>query len=806
MAQRVTAGASPRGGRVAEAARGLARRGLSAVAAAGVRAWSRARRPRPRVLRVPGLARDTTVRFDEDGVPHIHAAGEADAFRALGVCHALDRFFQMDVTRRLLKGRLSELVGERSLGARALPPLSKGTTVDADRLMRTLDLERAARRILDDATPDERALLDAYCAGVNALAIGHGRRPSIEHVILGLKAEPWTPLDCCLMAKGMAIGLSFKWRSAPVFAAIAAALVELPEHLAAMLPRPPGVGTPTIARRRAPTQGLDRALDALGWEAAGGGSNSFLVGGARSASGSPILANDPHLDLSLPPVWYLASVRGGPYAAVGATLAGVPGVVIGRTPTVAWGLTNAMLDDGDLWTEEVDGTGTRYRVDGDWRDLEVETQEIRRRGLSPVLYRLRRTHRGPLLTDALPGATGAPLSLRLVLHESTGEMRAFLGLGRARTAEDVERAGRDYAAPAQNLIWATTTGEAGYRFFGRVPLRPPTDTPILPRDGTTSASDWTGWVPDGDLPSFRVPPDGSVVTANDPHAGSEESHYFSCLYEPVYRAERIRALLKGRRGLTPEDLARIQLDVHSLGAEAFRRHVLLPCADAIRATRPPATPMLDRLLATTGSEAIDATGPALLHLTYYHLARRVFGLHLDVDLVHRWMACVNLMDAPLMAAFTDPDSPWSRPAVRPTLLGEAMEAAAKDLASRGHGIDVKWGEVHRLAMRHPLSAVPILGDAFTQGPYPMGGGPYTPLSGQYLHDRPAAMIVGASYRHVVDMADPEGSARMIMYGGQSGHVGSPHYADLTPRWRAGRFLPMRLERFPERGRDLLLRG
>jgi penicillin amidase len=489
---------------------------------------------------------------------------------------------------------------------------------------------------------------------------------------------------------------------------------------------------------------------------------------------------------------------------VGATLPGVPGVVVGRTPTVAWGLTNAMLDDGDLWSEEVDGTGTRYRVDGAWRDLMVETQEIRRRGRAPVLFRLRRTHRGPLITDALPGATGAPLSLRLVLHESADEMRCFLRLGRARTADDLERAAEGYGAPAQNVIWATVDGEAGYRFFGRVPVRPPAEAPILPRDGTTTASDWTGWVPSADLPAFRVPRDGVVVTANDAHAGPEFPHYLSCLYEPGYRAERIRSLLRGRSGLTPDDLARVQMDAYSLAIDAFRRQVVLPCADAIRSSRPPAVPLLDRLLATTGSEAVDAAGPALLHFTYYHLARRVFGLHLEDDLVHRWMACVNLMDAPLLAAFSDPDSPWCRPAVRPTLLGEAMEAAAKDLAARGLPIDAAWGDVHRLVLRHPLSAVPVLGDAFTQGPFPMPGGPYTPLSGQYLHDRPAAMVVGASYRHVVDMADPEGSARMILFGGQSGHVGSPHYGDLTARWRAVAFLPMRLERFPERGRDLRL--
>ncbi|MBL9085944.1 MAG: penicillin acylase family protein [Planctomycetia bacterium] len=643
---------------------------------------------------------------------------------------------------------------------------------------------------------------------MNAVAARLGPSTSVEHRLMGMPVEPWTPLDTCLVGKGMALGLSFKWRAGVVFAAIADVLRDAPEHLRTILPRAPGAGDTTALRLAGPPardpRALGQALAFLGWDAPVAGSNAWIVGGGRSASGAPILANDPHLALSLPSVWYLASVRGGAYAAVGATLPGAPAVVLGRTPTVAWGTTNAMLDDGDLWHEEVDGNGTRYKVDGAWRDLEVETQEIRRRGAAPVLFRLRRTHRGPLLSDALPGAQDRPLSLRLTLHETTHDLQPFLRMGRARTAADVEAAFDGYGAPAQNLVCATTEGVAAYRFLGRVPVRPPGE-PALPRDGRTSASDWTGFVPPADLPAWTLPPGGQFVTANDGHLGPDYPHYLSNLYEPRWRADRIRALLGRRTGLTADDLAAMQLDTTSLAAEAFRRVVVLPCADAIRRTRPPAVPMLDRLLSVTGDESAGAVGPALLHLTYYHLARRVFGVRLGDDLTHRWMACINLMDEPLMAAFASPDSPWAKPAVRATLLGEAMEAAARDLAARGLGIDARWGDVHTLTLRHPLAAVPGLGAGFRQGPWPSGGGPYTVLSGQYLHDRPAEQVVGASFRQVVDLADPEGSARMITFGGQSGHAGSRHFADLSAVWRAGGFVPSRLESVPTRGRALHLR-
>jgi penicillin amidase len=779
------------------------------VRAAGtaVGAWSRRAAVLPRVVRVRGHGADARVRFDEHGVPHVRAETEADAFRALGVCHALDRGFQMDVTRRLLRGRLSEVVGERPLGARALPPLSGGTTTDLDRLMRVLSLLPAAERALAAGTDEERYLLDAYVEGVNA-GLFRARRPTPPDVaLLGRRIEPWTALDSCLLAKGMAVGLSFKWRAGPVCAAMAAALAGKPGHLRGVLPRSPDASAPAIADADPAARGLDAALGALGWHAPPAGSNAWVVGGGRTASGFPIVASDPHLELSLPPVWYLASVVGGRYACVGATMPGTPGVVIGRTPTVAWGLTNAMLDDGDLWAEELDGTGTRHLVDGAWRDLVVETHEILRRDAAPALFRVRRTHRGPILTDAFPGYAGKPLSLRLALHETTGEMPSFLRLGRARTAADVEAAAVGYGSPAQNLVYATTEGVAGYLFLGAVPARAPgAGDPALPLDGTRSDTDWLGWHPPAATPRFRLPRDGAVVTANDAHTGRGDGVYLSCLYEPGYRAARLRALLDGRTGTTCADHAAIQMDDHSLGAEAFRRTVLLPVAEAVRAARPAVARLLDRCLLATGRERAEDVGPALLHLAHHHLVLRVFSPHLGDDLVRRWMGCVNLVEERLLEAFRDPESPWAPPAARPALVADALEAAGRDLAARGLASDAPWGAVHALTLRHAMSSVPLLGDVWTRGPFPMPGGPYTVQAGQYLHDRPAAMIVGASYRQVVDLADPEGTARFVVFGGQSGHVGSRHYDDLTARWRRNDLLPMRLERWPEKGRDLVVRA
>lgn len=784
---------------------------LSRVSRAGLTALSRATvLPHRGRLRVPGMQAQARVAFDDFGVPHVRAATDADALAALGLCHALDRFFQMDLMRRALRGQVAALVGERPLGDLGMPPFgARRTTTDADRLLRALDVVPSAQRLLDGADDEGRALLDAYVAGVNAGIEAQRRRRPLEYRLLDLDLEPWRPLDSVVLAKGMALGLSFKWRAAPVLAAVA----DLGLHLAspggegarrtqALLPQGPVEAC--LAQARWMVEGVGHALTFLPPGPAAVGSNGFVVGGALSASGKPLLANDPHLALSLPGVWYLASVVGARYAAVGASMPGAPGIVLGHTPTLAWGLTNGMLDDADVWNEELDGTGTRYRVDGRWRELGGETHEIRRRGRSPVLFRLRRTHRGPLLSDAFPGYTGPALSLRATWMERGRDLEAFLGLGRARCAAEVAGAVAGYGSPAQNLFYADQAGEGGWRLMGLVPRRAALGHPSLPRDGRTSASDWLGHVPAEELPAFALSPRDRIVSANHPQVDGDYPHYLSNLYEPDYRARRITELLSVARPLTLHDLSAVQRDAQDLGARAFRERILVPYGQAARRQRPSIAPLLDQLLGWNGRNDVEATGATLWHLTYHHLARRVLFPLLGEALGLRYMALMNLVDRPLLEAFSDPRGTLLPEAARATVLGEALEAAGRDLVERGHSEKTPWGRAHALTLEHPVGAVRLLRSTFNRGPFPLAGGPYSVCSGQYLHHDPCEVSVGASFRQVVDLGDVEGSGRMISCGGQSGHVGSRHYDDLTPLWLAGAHLPMRLATEPSTGDVLLL--
>ncbi len=736
------------------------------------------------------------VRHDAFAVPYVEARSDTDLFRAQGALHARERFFQMDMLRRVLRGRLAETIGERVLPAGSgLPFAGGGTTTTADHVMRALDLVPAAQRVWAIGDADGRALLMAYVEGVNAALPALRRARPLEYRLLRLPMRKWSPIDSLLVAKGMALSLSFKWRSAPVFAAIAERLGARQTHLDTLLPEAPGLAGDVHAHL------VDGETEGhFGYTPYGAppvGSNAWLVGAQRSASGAPLLASDPHLELRLPSVWYLASLLGGRYRAVGATLPGLPGVVIGRTEGIAWGLTNGMVDDADLWIEHLDEGAHHYRLDGAWAPLPFETQRIERRGRAPKLIQVRRTHRGPVFSDSWPGHEGPALSLRLTLHEPTKDLETFLALGRAQTVDEALSAADTFGSPGQNLLVADRDGAAAFRLIGKVPVRDPQWHPVMPRDGKTRASDWLGYVPPSQMPACRVGDGDVFVSANQAHSMDTRAPYLSHLYEPDFRAARIRERLQESAALSAEDLGAIQMDVFDRLVPWVRVHILEVHAEEVRRTRPALVPSLDRLLGFDGREHVEARGAPLWHLFFHHLVRRTFVPVLGQELTNAWIRLVNLVESPLRRAFSEDDNPWAPPSVRPTLVAGALEDAIAALRQVGLGSDAPWGVFHTLTLGHALGSVPALGAFFNRGPMPVAGGPFTVSSGQYTHTRPGPMVVGASYRQVVDLADPEARAGMITLGGQSGHAASRHYDDLTPLWLAGERLPMRLGSPPQ---------
>ncbi|MFY9552558.1 MAG: penicillin acylase family protein, partial [Thermoanaerobaculia bacterium] len=548
--------------------------GVLAVLAA-VAAGVAVRRAFPKtdgIVRVPGHAAPITIETDAHGVPTIRASSIPDAMFGLGYVHARDRLWQMEFQRRAGSGRLAEILGER--------------LVPADRFLRTIGFRRTAEAEWAALSAPARRLLEAYAAGVNAYLEADSARP-IEFRLLRVSAEPWRPADSLvwgrMMAWDLAANAADEIRRARLIEALGV------EKAAELLPS--AASEPTILegsewRSRSaaaesqvsgPRSQVDWARAQRGFEAlaalgfGGGedlGSNSWVLAGSRTSTGKPLLANDPHLRLRAPSTWYLAALDAPGLRAAGATLPGVPGVIIGHNDRIAWGLTSLEPDVQDLFVEEVaPGDPTRYRHGGEWKPFATRVETIRVRGGRDVALTVRESVHGPIITDALSGAgqLGTAVALRWTgLDPDDRTAEAFFAFAAARTWDEFLAGARLLRAPAQNLLYADVEGHIGYTAAGAMPIRPRADG-LLPVSGT-GEDDWSGTIPFDELPRVLDPPRGFLVTANNRVVPSDP-YPFGRTWGAPYRARRVTEMVAAKPRLSPEDAAAMQLDHRSLQAE-----------------------------------------------------------------------------------------------------------------------------------------------------------------------------------------------------------------------------------------------
>ncbi len=771
---------------------------LAAAAAVGGYLYLRSSTPDPAEdAPLAGLDAPVEVWRDSLGVPHVWARGEADLFRAMGYVHAQDRLWQMELFRRVADGRMAEVLG---------PEL-----VATDRFLRTVGMGRAAaanERILE---PAERALMQAYADGVNAWIRGHRGPLPPEFVALRFRPEPWTVRNSLAIAKIMSWDLADWQLGLDLQAAADAVGPELARDLnpaypewgvritgtdaqwrgrtgGAAAPRPlPASGD---ARALRPVAGVAvpaipaRARELLEGVSIARASNSWVVGGARTESGKPILANDMHLALRAPSLWYLAGIHGGGIRAAGMTLPGVPVVVAGHTPRVAWGFTNAMVDDVDFFVEQTDPRdSTRYRTPGGWERFAVREETIRVKGARPVVHRVRTSRHGPVLSDVEPRAGGRVMAMRWTAHDPSPEFRALMGMNRARSAGEFLAALRDFRSPHQNVVFADVDGTIGYWMGGRVPVRR-SGVGLLPVPGWTGEGDWTRYLEWEEHPHVLDPAEGFVVTANNRQAGADYPHHISSMWAEPYRALRIRQLVERGSGLTAADVARQQVDV--VDAHALR---YLP--RAVAAARAAGDGAAARELGAWNGEArTDSRAAALFYAWYEALRRRVGHDEFRGGRVYFPRSAMN-------AVLDSGGSRWvddvATPAVETLdgLSAEAMREAVREVGAK------TWGDLHATRIEHPLGAVAALDRALglNIGPFPNRGSPNTVNVSPYGGQKPPFVSgYGPSQRHVVDMGDVDGAGGFVIPTGQSGIPFSPHYRDQTEMWREGRLWPIPLDR------------
>jgi penicillin amidase len=779
-------------------------------------------------IELTGLSRPARVYADSFGIPHVFAATESDALRALGYLHASDRLWQMEMFRRIAGGRLSEVFGELGL--------------ETDRFVRTLGTRQAAEAAAATLAPVERRRIEAYASGVNAFL---SRRSSLppEFRVLRVKPEPWDVEST--LAVGMVMNLDLAvWRAelSRFWASrnLNPERVELlndgypewgPTILDSEWSPPPGAGlafppgtegdsvsaaavspVARLAAARVPGVGREAVSDEwlpfrlLATMSARSGSNSWVISGDRTASGHPILANDMHLALRAPSLWYLAALHGeaDEFAVTGFTLPGVPGVVVGHNRDVAWGFTNGMVDDIDFVVETLSEDGLRYRdrVGGEqiWRDLEMRTDTLFVRGQPPELIQVRSTRRGPLLSDALAGVD-ADLSILWVAVRGTPSTTGIRGLNRANGPDALDEAIREFARPHQNVVYAGRDGTIGYRLGGRIPLRGGRDGAIpSPFDSIGPA--WQDFWPTVAHPAAQNPRRGFIATANNLQArGFGRS--ISADYAAPLRALRITQALEARRNWTTEAVYDLQHDTRSLLADRT-------IGRAVAAARRLGRSAEAHLLESWDREVRVESRAAPLFYSWFYRLRTLIAAD-EFAPAPAW--AFFPLEATLRTLEEGDGSPWIDDMSTPETesLEQLEERALEDAVRVTAGST--WGQLHEERHSHPLGSVGWLDRLFglNVGPYPSGGGPNTLRPDDYRiwaaldassWTPPWTSEYGPSERFVADVSPDGIVGRFLVPTGQSGNPLSPHYRDLNPRWRAGQLVEIPLDPESARARSV----
>ncbi len=738
------------------------------------------------------LREDVYIYRDDYGVPRIEATNEYDAFFSIGVVHAQDRLWQMELSRRVGQGRLAEILGPDAL--------------DIDKLFRTFGFVSVVEKTLQELEPELLRILEGYAAGVNHIINTSKGKFPIEFDVLQFEPEPWEPLHTLLISKLMAYELSLAWR---VDVAMGQVFENLEYDLAiTALPGYPS-NAPVIAPealrniRFADTFNNMLRIDSkyrkfAGIKGSHVGSNSWVVNGTLSSSGKPMLANDPHLGLASPSRWYELHVNAGERLNVGGmTFAGVPVVIIGRNNALAWGLTNVMADDADFYFEDIDTTGTpRYRVDNEWRDMIIREEIIQIKENEPVTFTVYETHRGPLVQSLLgiqPGRwEDQPISMRWTAREPTEELKAMYGVNKAASYDEFRESLRYFSAPGQNFIYADTAGNIAYRPAVRLPIRP-LGNPMLPFPGWDSRYDWSGYVPFEELPELYNPPTGIIATANNKMVDDSYPYYISAMWEPPSRIQRIMEMLNDSEVFLISDFKRMQNDFISIHAREVVPYILKAFND-IEVTDGDLLRSLSYFRNWDFYFGPEDVPTAIFNVFWVKFVENTFKPRMGEQLFNEYIGLANIPIRALHDLLNSPDSEWfdnphtSRSENRDDIIRQSLQDALQYLRDE-LGDDIRtwrWGSIHTVTFEHIFGQRSPINRVVNIGPFPIGGAGTTVNNGEYLLYDPYENILGPSMRFVADMADPA-TAYTIIPTGQSGQPLHRHYKDQTQLWLDGRY-------------------
>lgn len=753
------------------------------------------------------LQQPVEISTDSYGVPHIYAHSEDDLYFAQGYIHAQERLWQMEFNRRVTSGRLSELFGNQ--------------TLEMDRFCRRLGMHRAAAAEIEALPAEDLHVLEVYARGVNSFITHNKQQLPVEFRLLHIQPEPWAPVDTIKWSKLEALSLSGNWENELIRARL---IEKLGTERAAQLEagydaQMPLIVPPGIAYQGTNLKILEQyeQIRLMSGFSIMGGSNNWVVDGTLTATGAPILCNDPHMGQTVPSIWFECHLIADDIDITGASFPGAPGIIIGHNQHISWGVTNATSDIQDLYIEKFNPEDPgQYEFAGQWEEAQIIREEMIVKGLDqPVVEEVRVTRHGPILThmsattqiqtDNAKGSFELPLALCWTAFEPGRLISAIRQLNRARNWQEFRTALRSWNVPPQNFVYADIEGNIGYIMAGAIPIRATGQT-LIPVPGWTGEYEWTGTIPFDELPQTYNPEQHFIVTANNRVVDDNYPYYISHEWANGYRAKRIQDLLTSKDKLTLDDMAAIQLDQYAVAAEVIVPLIL--GLEAKNGVQRAANEILQGWDYQLKPESIAAS-------IYTTFLRKIEHIVFDALLGNDELLLQNYLgqsssilglyngnlgrDIPLlMRLIRQQDDQWFANSVLPNgptswqiAFERAFDATIGELTEKLGGNILRWQYqgLHTITYTHALGVVKSLASFFNRGPFPIGGSIDTVNVSQAAITDPYNVTAVAAYRQIIDMQQLDNS-RSIHAPGQSGHPASKHYDDFIQLWRDGLYHKM----------------
>ena len=760
-----------------------------------------------RIMR--NLGDSVVISFDASDIPHIKANSSADALFALGYLHATERSWQLEMNRRIGSGRLSEILGK--------------DTVPIDRFIRTLGIKRAAERQFDRYPAGTKHLLQSYADGVNAGNASLGWALPIEYFLTGSKPGHWSPTDSVAWMLMMAYDLGGNWQKElqrlelSQFLSTKQVWEVVPPHNQneilsnldfAKMYRDIKVFNPEAGPAEEKSKKLPATelafLDLPGGKD-GIGSNNWALSGKLSSSGKPLLANDPHLGLSAPAIWYFAHLDAPGMNVIGASLPGIPGIVLGRTDKFAWSFTNTGPDVQDLYIEQIDTKNPgMYRGPDGPQPFKVRQEIIEIKGTTPLTFLVKETRHGPVISDAYARAKRTinteqyALALRwTALDIENQSVVGLLELNQASSMDSFKQSLRKNYAPMQNVVMADVDGNIAYQAAGVAPKRTLHQGlyGVAPALGWDKQYDWTGYIPFEQLPASTNPEQGWLATANQKIIAANDPNPLTGDWDLPTRYDRIVDLIKSKNIHDLDSMKAMQADTLSLGATP-----LLDLFKSSRPTHPLGIQAIEISQSFNGDMKADSAAALIFNAWADQLTRNLFS-RLSYLFTENYGA--RHFRLPLITQLQNPNSPWCDDP-KTQAIESCLESSnnaydkALDYLSKEYGKDPKtwvWGKAHTAVSEHrPLTKVPLLGSLFNIET-PFAGDSFSINVGrlQLLRSsNPYETFQAPSLRTIYDLADLEQSL-FIYQTGQSGWVQSKLYRNMTPLWAKNEYLPLQMK-------------